>query len=330
MCSSDLINTPQTIQVKLYITGPVIYVDQDALTGANNGSCWNDAFRNLSDALNFARTGDDIWAAEGSYVTTSTYQMKEGVDLYGGFDGTETQLNQRNWTTHITILDGNNIVRVINGANNARLDGFKIQRGSAEGGGGMRNNSCSPTIENCTFSSNRDNAGLNHYGGGMYNSSASPTIINCVFASNLSSDYGGGLGIQGGSPLVKGCTFTGNNATGNGGAAMYVNGPATITECIFTSNQSDYRAGAIYIAGGTPTISNCIFRGNWTPHSLWCQGGAIFTFGSPIVTNCTFYGNSAQEGGSIYSYGAASPKITNCISWGNSAKIGRASCRERV
>jgi hypothetical protein len=50
----------------------------------------------------------------------------------------------------------------------------------ADYGGGMRNSSSSPTLTNCTFTSNSAD-----YGGGMYNSSSSPTLTNCNFCGNV-------------------------------------------------------------------------------------------------------------------------------------------------
>src|SRR5690606_14186610 len=54
-----------------------------------------------------------IWVAEGIYKPTNdqsdrdaTFQLANGVEIYGGFAGTESALNQRNWQTNATILSG--------------------------------------------------------------------------------------------------------------------------------------------------------------------------------------------------------------------------------
>ncbi|MDX1439999.1 MAG: hypothetical protein R3284_08865, partial [Rubricoccaceae bacterium] len=81
----------------------VIYVDTDA-TGANNGTSWGDAYTDLQDALAVASSSSEIWVAEGVYKPTNTsdrtisFVLTDGVELYGGFDGTETSRDERDWT----------------------------------------------------------------------------------------------------------------------------------------------------------------------------------------------------------------------------------------
>ncbi len=78
----------------------IIYVDADA-TGAATGLSWTNAFTTVQDALAVAQPGDEIWVAEGVYypdegagqtnnARASTFQLLDGVALYGGFAGTET------------------------------------------------------------------------------------------------------------------------------------------------------------------------------------------------------------------------------------------------
>src|SRR6187455_3357610 len=44
----------------------VVYVDAHAKSGGT-GRSWNDAYRSLDDALRAARTGDQVWVADGTY-----------------------------------------------------------------------------------------------------------------------------------------------------------------------------------------------------------------------------------------------------------------------
>lgn len=74
-----------------------IYVDHTVTGG--DGTSWCLAYDDLQDALSGATTGDDIWVASGTYYPGSgrsaTFRLKDGVDVYGGFDGTESVLGDR-------------------------------------------------------------------------------------------------------------------------------------------------------------------------------------------------------------------------------------------
>jgi len=139
------------------VLNTLFYVKQDA-TGTNNGTSWTNAYRDLQNALAVAQSGDEIWVSKGVYKPTSGsdrsiyFQLKNGVNLYGGFTGIETTRIQRDWKTNITILSGdlqgndnNNIKRneptrsdnsyhviISKGVNDSTiLDGFTITAGNA-------------------------------------------------------------------------------------------------------------------------------------------------------------------------------------------------------
>lgn len=132
-----------------------VYVDQDA-NGTANGNSWSNAYTSLAIALNQAQPGDEIWVAEGTYLPGSsgrysTFALKGSMKLYGGFNGTETSLSERNPTANPTILEGDllgndsgtlsytnntrsdNVYSVvtIDNVDNTLVDGFIIQGGNA-------------------------------------------------------------------------------------------------------------------------------------------------------------------------------------------------------
>jgi hypothetical protein len=188
---------PPLLAAALAQTGfaEVVYVNDDA-PGMNDGSSWEDAFVDLQDALAAAATGDEIWVAEGTYEPTpdtdrtAAFHLVNGVGLYGGFAGTETQRSQRDWSLHPSILSGDlgvagvgtdNSCHVIdaNGTgSSAVLDGFTVTAGRAdcEGsnggrGGGLLCVSGSPTIQNTRFEANHA------HGGGGGSTARSWTIL---------------------------------------------------------------------------------------------------------------------------------------------------------
>ena len=63
------------------------------------GASWGAAFRKLQDAIactdNNAATTEHIWVARGTYVPPVTFSLKNTVEIYGRFVGTESSLTQR-------------------------------------------------------------------------------------------------------------------------------------------------------------------------------------------------------------------------------------------
>ncbi|GIV82965.1 MAG: hypothetical protein KatS3mg051_2319 [Anaerolineae bacterium] len=257
----------------VHAAGGRCYVNDDA-TGANNGNSWTDAYTSLQSALADSNC-TEIWVAAGVYYPgsagnqTATFTLKNNVAIYGGFAGTETLLSQRNWRSNLTILsgdidkndtdtNGNGIIEkgeTINGANayhvvtspggtnsSAVLDGFVITAGRANGssfpnysGGGMYNQSSSPTLRNLTFSGNSAASG-----GGMYNySNSSPTLTNVAFSGNSATNGGGMLNESNSNPTLTNVTFSGNSAGGDGGGMynLYSSNP-TLTNVTFSGNSA--------------------------------------------------------------------------------------------
>ena len=95
-----------------WATANVIYV-RGAASGANNGTSWADAYVSLQSALAAGQSGDEIWVAAGIYKPaaangprSASFEMHSGVAIYGGFAGTETQLEQRDYVANVTTLSG--------------------------------------------------------------------------------------------------------------------------------------------------------------------------------------------------------------------------------
>jgi hypothetical protein len=281
--------------------GPDIYVDADAL-GANNGTSWVNAFTDLQVGLDSAKVNDEIWVAAGTYLPSSSpdgtttnprdkaFHMSSDMKIYGGFDGTEALLSERDWVANETILSGDigtpnidtdNAFHVMITANltaNSLIDGFKITGGNAPGGagtshsyqsktflfysgGGLYNIDSDPGINNVIFVSNQA-----YSGAGMSNEYSDPSITNTVFLLNLGADAGGIYNYYS-SPIIKNATFNANSASnyGDSGGAIYnKQSSPIITNTIFWGNhKTGLGAGEdIYNVESNPTVSYCITQEN--------------------------------------------------------------------
>ncbi len=279
-----------------------------APTNNGDGKSWKSATNDLQAALKTAKKGTEIWVAEGLYTPTEgrdrneSFEIKEGVQVYGGFAGNEKTRADRKVELHPTILSGNighddaddnsfNVVAMQNVTSATVLDGFIVTNGFANGNGqsGERTRS----------------------GGGLFiNASvaANPLIKNCVFIDNFAKD-GGAVFVtarNGGqaAPLFKNCTFESNSADLDGGA-VNLDGRSkgqnntVFTACAFNNNKGNY-GGAVFCYGlngeSSPVMTNCWMAEN----SAYVKGGAVFqlttdVFGKMDVQNVAFSNNSALD-----------------------------------
>ena len=71
-----------------------------------------------------------------SYGATVWY-VDAVVGIYGGFDGTETELTDRDRENDVTNINGDNSVRCLNITLYGKIDRFTIRNGSASSGAGI-------------------------------------------------------------------------------------------------------------------------------------------------------------------------------------------------
>jgi hypothetical protein len=325
----------------------IIYVNQHVQGGQNTGNSWADALVDLQDALSLAVDGSVIWVAKGTYFPTQSndrsisFVLKNGVKIYGGFQGGETSINQRDFELHPTTLSGeiaspsaldntNNVVYGEGLDSTTVLDGFIIEKGYAvtpnqTRGGGMCikasalvYNTC-PVIRNITFINNRASIG-----GGLAivrelnaDNFANPEVRNCQFIVNQASLFGGGMAKIG--PAVSGSPFI-------------------LDQCTFTDNRSTSEGGGMYVSDAEHTFifNDCVFENNTSTTSLgggvyFASGYEAFTGATLLLNNCTFSENTGTEGGGLYYFYGGIPNfsvppfhatLTDCTFTQNTATNG--------
>lgn len=348
-----------TIRVFSYVTiGAIIFLNWASYSNAavwhvdstvstpGSGISWIDAFSTVQDALSSENIldGDEIWIKTGTYPLSSELNIDKTIALYGGFNGTETERQQRDWNLNTTTLDGQDAVdHCLNISADCTIDGFTITGGYSDGGGtayfggGLIALDSAPTISNCIFIDNYSEMG----GAGLDTWNSSPTIINCTFLRNVSS-AGGAIRFRDSDVTIDNCLFENNTATGdnpksagiyawdttclitntnfinntgvNGGGFMCNNGSATLTNCTFSENYAS-NGGAVYNNYGVLVIDQCLFDMNT---SGW-NGGAIYNCnGAMTVTKSIFSGNNGRSGGGIYN-SAETLTLTNNVFVSNNA-----------
>jgi len=125
-----------TLMVYAPSTERVWYVD-GGKANSGNGTSWGEAFKTIQEATGNGREGNQLWVKKGTYLINSSITVNRKLFIYGGFNGTEVDKDQRDWRTNLTTVDGHNVVYhcfVITA--DATIDGVNITRGTTLPPGG--------------------------------------------------------------------------------------------------------------------------------------------------------------------------------------------------
>ena len=282
----------------------IVYVKPN---GIGSGISWNKAAGDLAAVLKKAEAGTEIWVAAGIYKPTKnnnrseSFIIPDGVKVYGGFQGDELFLTDRNPILNLTVLSGEigengkednsfNVVYTRNVSNKTVVDGFHIMGGYARNWQAAQGH--------------RSRSGAGWYNDGSFGQS-NPIIINCFFSNNWAVD-GGGIynnGMAGKCEIVvKNCSFINNIANADGGAVFnscHEKGIvyADFHYCTFEANESNNGAGIFnYNISGIDhvLVDHC----NFIKNKAMARGSAIFdhSFDSVLIDcqSCKFEENKAE------------------------------------
>ncbi|AWA29391.1 hypothetical protein HYN48_04435 [Flavobacterium magnum] len=249
-------------------------------SGTMDGSSWSNAGNDLQLMMDTLPSGGEVWVKAGNYVPTrnaetgaylpgnrhDAFVLRNNVTLYGGFNGTETTLAERDPynPANETVLDGDldhddtpftngfNVtgnafhVVVAAGLTQAGMDGFTIARGYAisdggisvsgyaiygTNGGGLYARSSTVNLRNIRFTTNTCVV----LGGAIYGITSTIDALNCTFDRNFADDIGfaAAIAIENYGSSVPGgaftnCVFTRNSSNSYGTCRMQIPMPQCI------------------------------------------------------------------------------------------------------
>ncbi len=296
------------IAVGAQIVGAQNLVPQQAQTiiyvkpaGTGDGSSWANAC-NLEHAvgnksavgMDFTPTPPQIWVQKGTYHPSAMLSIPNSVKMYGGFNGTETQLSQRDSLSNATIIDAEqkfgSVVRL---GVSAELNGFVIQNGNAN-----------------------DNPHKN--GGGVFADDNS-VIANCLIINNAASARGGGIYSKGPVRVIN-TTVRDNVATGGGynvfgNCLTWIAGSGLSDEVVSIEHEEPVACTAPVISSHPSTAAQSKdLNAAFSALSVSATGTAPLTYqwysnstnsnsgGTKVGTNSSSYTPSSATVGALYYY----------------------------
>lgn len=331
-----------------FAQGNILRVDGIAPEGGD-GSSWTSALNNLQDAFDAAGPGDAIWVAEGVYKPdeglngmpgnrAATFFMRQGVEVYGRFEGHELSVDDRMGQAASTILSGDlgsddasgilsdnsyHVVSAYGIDETSILDGFTIRAGNSDGlgtedvGGGLYIwGPTNPVISNCVI---QENTSIIDGAGAICLDGSAPRFVDCVFRDNVATQDAGAMYVAlSAAPVFERCSFIENSSGRYGGAvAITLAGAPSFIDCQFVQNQAGELGGAVNVHNCDPVFTGTEF----TENTADLDGGAFWGTGATLWTNCRFTGNVAgRDGGAIFTFSAPSePMAEDCTFSSNSA-----------
>lgn len=328
--------------------GRIRYVKPD---GTGDGTSWEKASGDLQkmiDELAAVDASGEVWVAAGEYRPTTqiidgvqyaaSFRMRDGIDVYGGFAGTETSKADRlkgdmPWIyTNETVLLGadyeNNTAAWANNQWNVTsssrhvvwfapmsgeedfksvtvLDGVTIKGGAANGGEGLTD-----------FATDK--------GGGVY-MGLNATLQNSIVTENTSKGNGGGVYVNAGR-VVSSLIY--NNSAATDGGGVFVSGAGLVLRSMITDNSAKNGAGVYldknndeypeeYLILSTSVISNNTALENG---AVYCNAGGVLLQNTIVNNDCpssvdASNPNSSQTGGLYINKYAF---VINSVLWNNS------------
>ena len=338
--------------------GRIRYVKEG---GTGDGSSWGDASGDLQkmiDELAAVDAPGEVWVAAGTYRPTTqiiegvqyaaSFRMRDGIDVYGGFAGTETSKAGRTkgsmpWIySNETVLLGADYVdgsatwgndqwNVISSTRHVVwfapmsgevkfkyttvLDGVTIKGGAANGGEGLAD-----------FATDK--------GGGVY-MGLNAILQNCIVTENTAKGDGGGVYANGDGAdassananggRVVGCLVYNNSSVEDGGG-VFVKNAGLVLRSMITNNSAMNGAGVYldknaenhpeYLILSTSVVSNNTATGNG---AVYCNESGVLLQNTIVNNDCpstvdASNPNSSQTGGlyiNKYAY------VINSILWNN-------------
>ena len=271
----------------------IIYVK---MGGTGDGSSWDNAAGNLQQAIETAILYEPyatVWATEGTYTNSYSFQVKEGLKLFGGFAGNEPadyDLCQRDFNAHASVLDGGGTMRVLyqndtlSTTTVALIDGFTLRNGLADKGAGayiLKNTS----LSHCTIENNTASV----LGGGIYAEEA--FVKDCFVINNTASSQGGGIYAKD-AQIIQ--SHIGNNEAETGGGVWA--SKSDLLQCNIVRNEGDGLCVQADDRNSFVHLDNSILWGNEGNNIHYLSNMAQ---ANTIVKHCAIEGWNNTDNGNL-------------------------------
>ena len=353
--------------------GRIRYVKVD---GTGKGTSWDDAMGDIQDAINSLAddkgTKGEVWVAKGTYTVTklidqqdspTSLLMKDGISVYGAFEGTEHTRAQRiaasvdlkpwGWKNE-TILKANGFNRNdASWSENDKDKAWNIKSSSSHvvwfaplpGGKAFSDNVYLEgfTIEGGSYQDKDNSIYEPQYGAGVYINDANAKMRYCtVRYCNPGATKTPSLTPKGGGIYCKNGMTEGNlvyNCSAYQGGGIYIDEAGYITRSMVTNCSANLGAG-VYLQGNISgpayyqILSTSVISNNTST-----RNGAVYVDGRGLVINNTITNNYTDNTSDVADQDASytggvyikeKGLLANNILWNNSLPQSSSASKAQV
>ena len=353
--------------------GRIRYVKVD---GTGKGTSWDDAMGDIQDAINSLAddkgTKGEVWVAKGTYTVTklidqqdspTSLLMKDGISVYGAFEGTEHTRAQRiaasvdlkpwGWKNE-TILKANGFNRNdASWSENDKDKAWNIKSSSSHvvwfaplpGGKAFSDNVYLEgfTIEGGSYQDKDNSIYEPQYGAGVYINDANAKMRYCtVRYCNPGATKTPSLTPKGGGIYCKNGMTEGNlvyNCSAYQGGGIYIDEAGYITRSMVTNCSANLGAG-VYLQGSVSgpayyqILSTSVISNNTST-----RNGAVYVDGRGLVINNTITNNYTDNTSDVADQDASytggvyikeKGLLANNILWNNSLPQSSSASKAQV
>ncbi len=266
----------------------------------------------LWEAVADAVSGDTIKAAGrcvGTQLVNGDLQvlyLDKDLILSGGFTPGDWSVSDPIANPTILEAEGNGRVIFVTEHVHIALEGFALEQGIEEIGGGIYNRGVL-TVSRSIIQENQARTA----GGGIYNAQGEITLFESVVANNtIESGVGGGITNDAGTLRIINSQLVNNTTLEMGvwrdrGSGLYnFSGTLNLTNTMISHNGFSSHADVLHNHGGWVTINDSTIQDNHTT-AIYNQEGII------TISNNVIYGNVGENIGGIDNSGIMT--VTNTL-----------------
>ncbi|WP_294544120.1 BACON domain-containing carbohydrate-binding protein [uncultured Bacteroides sp.] len=279
--SGAVTDVSDTLFISQRACSQIVYVKAGS---SGDGTSWERAFGTVEEGI--AACADygnmELWIAAGEYQLKNWTYLKKGVNMYGGFKGTENKLKDRDMTKKSTLIAapfnaypsiyGNKMSAGVH----CYVDGFVFTGSNVTLGEGSVAFWSGWILRNCIITNNK---AYRDAGGAFFNA----TLINCLICNNTTADNGS-------------AKATSSIVNAQEGTRLY--------NVTIVNNESSGSSSGLRINGGA--VYNSVIWGN--VHKVGTNHQGYLD-----QNKTTLFVNNAIQGGFVYNGGNTPSSTEGCI-----------------